>query len=256
MFTSKLFRKSHRIGAHSEHAVSYFIAFFLLFGLLMSPLRSANAAANCYAQHQIKAGETLSIIGRIYGISWTTIAQANNLANPNHVYVGQILCIPGSDSQNPPPATCQAQHVVQRGETLYRISLRYGISWTAIAQANNISNANRIYVGQTLCIPSGGTTPPPPANNGSPSFSIVSVVPNQSVTIRTSNFPANQQFNVSMGAFGTKGVNGTYVTGMQSGSGGSFTATYQIPANLRGFDRIAIRLQSPAGYYSYNWFYN
>jgi hypothetical protein len=25
---------------------------------------------------------------------------------------------------------------------------------------------------------------------------------------------------------------------------------------LRGYERIAIRLQSSAGYYSYNWFYN
>jgi len=76
------------------------------------------------------------------------------------------------------------------------------------------------------------------------------------VTIRTANFPANQRFDVLMGAYGTKGINGTYVTSTQSGNGGSFTATYPIPANLRGADQIAIRLQNPSGYYSFNWFFN
>jgi hypothetical protein len=84
----------------------------------------------------------------------------------------------------------------------------------------------------------------------------VSVIPNQSVTIQGANFPANQQFDVLMGAFGTMAINGTYVTSRQSGVGGSFTATFQIPANLHGMQRIAIRLQSASGYNSYNWFFN
>ena len=52
-------------------------------------------------------------------------------------------------------------HTVVAGENLYRISLRYGVSMTAIAQQNNLSNLNIIYVGQRLVIPTGGTTPPP-----------------------------------------------------------------------------------------------
>ncbi len=44
-------------------------------------------------------------------------------------------------------------HIVQPGETLYRISLRYGVSMDIIAQANNISNRERILVGQRLNIP-------------------------------------------------------------------------------------------------------
>ncbi|MDZ4669827.1 MAG: LysM domain-containing protein, partial [Phototrophicales bacterium] len=56
--------------------------------------------------------------------------------------------------------TGQTVHVVQAGENLYRISLRYGVSMTAIQQANNIANANLIFVGQRLVIPTGGTTPP------------------------------------------------------------------------------------------------
>lgn len=90
-----------------------------------------------------------------------------------------------------------------------------------------------------------------------PTFSIVSVVPDKSVTIQTYNFPASDSFDVLMGPIGTKGINGIKVATTASGKGGSFQATYSIPTGLKGTYQIAIRLQSPySGYYAYNWFYN
>jgi lysozyme len=44
-------------------------------------------------------------------------------------------------------------YVVQRGDTLLRIALRYGVSWRTIASLNGLSNPNLIYVGQRLRIP-------------------------------------------------------------------------------------------------------
>ncbi len=49
-------------------------------------------------------------------------------------------------------------HVVQRGENLSSIAARYGVSMSAIMQANGIRNANRIYIGQRLTIPSGSSS--------------------------------------------------------------------------------------------------
>jgi hypothetical protein len=90
-----------------------------------------------------------------------------------------------------------------------------------------------------------------------PTTSIVSVTPDTSVTIRTYNFPANQEFRVTMGPFGTQGVNGTYVATTNSGSGGSFDVTYNIPTSLKGSAQISIRLESTSGYYyAYDWFNN
>jgi LysM repeat protein len=55
------------------------------------------------------------------------------------------------------PAYAQGQvHVVQAGETLFSIATRYGTTPQAIAAANNLANANYIYAGQRLTIPSGG----------------------------------------------------------------------------------------------------
>ena len=62
------------------------------------------------------------------------------------------------------PSRCDPiYHRVQRGETLYRIATRYGVSMWAIARASGITNLNVIYVGQVLVIPCGSTpTPTPP----------------------------------------------------------------------------------------------
>jgi LysM repeat protein len=102
--------------------------------------------------HTVRVGENLYRIGRAYNISWTLIAEANGLVNPNQIYVGQVLKIPVSA----PGPTPQFTHVVQRGETLFLISLRYGVAWPTVAQANNISSPYVIYAGQTLVIPGGG----------------------------------------------------------------------------------------------------
>jgi 5'-nucleotidase len=54
------------------------------------------------------------------------------------------------------PAAGGRSHVVARGETLWSIAARYygdGSQWKRIADANRMTDANRLYVGQTLTIP-------------------------------------------------------------------------------------------------------
>lgn len=57
------------------------------------------------------------------------------------------------------PRTDWAIHTVQRGETLYRIALRYGTTTATLVQANCLPSANRIFTGQRLRVPSGGSPP-------------------------------------------------------------------------------------------------
>jgi len=187
--------------------------------------------------------------------------------------------------------TCSATHTVKTGENLYRIGLQYGVPWPSIAAANDLTNPNLIFPGQQLCIPAAGptatgptptrtatatagpsatpkptNTPAPTATGGAPAptattfaiptISIVAVTRNVSVTLRTANFPPNQNFNVTMGPIGSLGVGGHPAGTVNSGAGGVFTATVTIPAEMVNASAIAIRLQSSAGYYSYGWFYN
>jgi hypothetical protein len=59
-----------------------------------------------------------------------------------------------------PPQACARYHMVRFGETLFSIGRMYGVSPWAIASANHLPNANRIFAGQCLCIPPRPPCPP------------------------------------------------------------------------------------------------
>ncbi|MBN1584720.1 MAG: LysM peptidoglycan-binding domain-containing protein [Anaerolineae bacterium] len=110
--------------------------------------------------HVVRWGENLTGIAREYGTTVQVIVQANNLANPNWIYAGQRLLIPGGTTL-PPVSGCA--YVVQRGDTLTAIAYRHGVSVNGIVRANSLANPNRIYAGQRLQIPCaspGSPTPP------------------------------------------------------------------------------------------------
>ena len=94
--------------------------------------------------------------------------------------------------------------------------------------------------------------------SGYPTIRILSVVRNDTVTIRVRNLPEDDEFRVLMGRYGTRGVGGIRVTTFETGDGGNQTFTFDIPSDLQGLSRIAIRVQSitGSGYFAYNWFYN
>jgi LysM repeat protein len=95
----------------------------------------------------------------------------NNIVNPNLIYPGQKLNVPGagqpSTSPTPVPTLVSTlvapttvpvvqrpgTHVVQSGENLFRISLMYNLTWDVLARANGLFNPNFIFPGQVLIIP-------------------------------------------------------------------------------------------------------
>jgi len=122
--------------------------------LLMGGSVASAAPNQDTVTHTVQRGDTLYGIARRYSVNLWDIVTANGIVNPNLIYPGQQLTIPGGTSPAPSNTTTNGTvHVVQRGETLTRIALRYGVSIWTIVSANSIANPNLIYPGQQLTIP-------------------------------------------------------------------------------------------------------
>ncbi|GAB4510570.1 MAG: hypothetical protein OHK0046_07660 [Anaerolineae bacterium] len=123
-------------------------------------------------QHTVQAGESLFSIAQLYNTTTDALVQANGLANPNAIYVGQVLQVgeattPTLGDAVPPPANntipvdiseASVIHVIQGGETLFRIATQYGTTVAALQQANGIPDPTVIFAGQEIVIP--GVEPP------------------------------------------------------------------------------------------------
>lgn len=97
--------------------------------------------------YTVREGDTLASLARAYRTTIWAIMSKNGLSDPDRIRVGQTLIIPVGN------ASSQRVHRVQAGESLASIARLYGVSITALAQANGLSDPNHIAVGQVLVIP-------------------------------------------------------------------------------------------------------
>jgi LysM repeat protein len=160
------------------------IAVLLVAMLLGAVLAEAAAAAPSAAPsaadsgYVVRPGDTLGTIAARYGVSASALARANGITNPDRIYIGQRLLIPGKSgsASNPavpkPPSSAPATgiYIVQQGDTLGSIAGRYGTTVQKLMALNGINNPNRIWVGQRLKVSgsassgsSGGSTAPKPS---------------------------------------------------------------------------------------------
>ena len=121
-------------------------------GSEQSSEQSTEPASGQGVSHIVQPGETLYGIAQKYGVDANVIAEANNIANPNQLRVGQKISIPGITTRQAAAALGRV-HVIQSGESLSAIAQQYGVSPEEIITFNNISNPDAIYVGQELIIP-------------------------------------------------------------------------------------------------------
>ena len=150
------------------------------------PDPAPSRAAQADGGYVVQPGDNLSAIAAQNGVSLNSLLAANSLSDPNYVWAGQHLSIPGKAAPAPAapaPSTAPAplvparvapaapaiaapavasgsRYTVQAGDYLSDIAARYGVNVDALAQANGISNPNLLFSGQTLTIPGRGSEPP------------------------------------------------------------------------------------------------
>jgi len=110
------------------------VAAIMLFSLLPQPVSAASLQVNVspqaagYTTHVVQAGESLSSIPFRDGVTVQALVTANNTANANHIYVGQLIRIPTTGQQSTPsqPSTCTQPHTVVAGQTPSSLPIHYG----------------------------------------------------------------------------------------------------------------------------------
>lgn len=249
--------------------------------VLLVCLPVAPAQAQGSATYVVQPGDTLVGIAARYGVTVTQLANANGLSWNVWVYVGQQLVIPGV-APAPAPSPASGSYVVQRGDTLSSIAVRFGTTVAALLTTNGLTNANFIYVGQTLVIPGGAAQPPTLAPTPAPP---PTAVPNYGakwidVNLSTQTLVAYSgqvpvfQTRVSTGTAWTPTVAGTYsiyvkyVSAPMSGPGYYLPNVPYIMYFYRGYglhgtywhsnfgqpmSRGCVNLSTPDAEWLFNW---
>ena len=124
--------------------------------LALSLALASPAFAQSPIVHVVQPGENLFRIALRYGVTVDALVAANGLSSASRIYSGQRLTIPARGSSAGSATATSGVHVVQRGENLFRIALRYGMTHQALAAANGIANPNNVYAGQRLVVPGRG----------------------------------------------------------------------------------------------------
>lgn len=117
-------------------------------------------------RHQIKYGETLSIVANKYKVDVQSLARANNIGINDTLYFGKYLVIPTTERANTPrvisnsnnttkPVATLRTYTVQSGNTLMGIANRYNTDFMQIAKLTGISPYDALAIGQKLTLPKG-----------------------------------------------------------------------------------------------------
>lgn len=125
--------------------------------LICLHLLSVDAKA---VQHTVKRGETLSKIGKAYRVSVKQLKKANKLRG-QIIQSGDVLTIPTKPDNTASTIKVDdtnqstwalTTYIVEGGENLYRISLKFNLSISELKKINNLSGSD-IKIGQALLVP-------------------------------------------------------------------------------------------------------
>lgn len=129
--------------------------------LILALTGTAVMASGAHALLVVQTGDTLGAIAQRYAISVDDLMEFNQL-NSTSIHPGDLLKIPfvaamgGIAESDPLPPPGFRWHVLQPGETISSLMVRYNLSLAAIVGANPaISSLDRLPVGLELLIPPG-----------------------------------------------------------------------------------------------------
>jgi LysM repeat protein len=114
--------------------------------------------------HVLKSGETIYGLAREYGVKVEEILFINGIVDARRVQSGQRIRIPARPAMVPPinpdpNAPAVELYRVQKGETLYGVSRKYGVTLAELTRVNNLPENYVLKTGEVLKIPLESQTP-------------------------------------------------------------------------------------------------
>lgn len=106
--------------------------------------------------YTVQRGEWIYSIARKFNVPVSALLAANPGINPNFLFPGQVLNIPGGTApgaNTPTPPGSGSPYVVKPGDTLFSIAVRFRTTTYDLQIKNNLANPHFIYPGQVLQIP-------------------------------------------------------------------------------------------------------
>ncbi len=112
-------------------------------------------------RHTVRNGESLWSIARKYSVTVSNIKKWNKL-NSERISIGQRLVIKNgtastTSSAKRKRASSKKTHIVKKGESLWSIANKYGISTSDLRRWNEISSKSILMPGQKLVVQMGGS---------------------------------------------------------------------------------------------------
>jgi LysM repeat protein len=142
-----------------------------IYGIPSNSIPEAPAAVvGSATEHVIVKGDTFYDLARKYNVTMQALKDANPTVNASRLQLGQKIVIPPPSATTTPPVTGGATtppvdpasgettYKVVSGDNLTKIGAKFGVSPSAIRNANNLTS-DRIVVGQTLKIPAKTNSP-------------------------------------------------------------------------------------------------
>ena len=142
------------------------------------------------SSYTVKKGDTLYSISKKYEITVAELRTANNLKESDVLKIGQRLVIPSANisnaaalssneknnsssdtkvKSNAPSASSTDTYTVLKGDTLYSIAKKHGMSLSELLNANNLSKDATIKVGQQIKVAKVAIKPSPASSTSSAS---------------------------------------------------------------------------------------